>query len=80
MTRHIWGHRAVPGVSGAAEVKALLGSCSCIKAMSEELVQALRGQLGMAQTALTQGVVGHARVVTSLGKNGDNETLSCPLR
>ena len=47
--------------------------------MSEEVVQALRGQPGVTQTALTQAFVGHARVVTSLGQDCDIETQSCPL-
>ena len=46
--------------------------------MSEELVEALRGQPGMTQTALTQAFVGHARAVTSLGQECDIETQSCP--
>ena len=48
------------------EVKVLMDSDSGITAMSEELVEALRRQPGMMQTALTQAFVGHARVVTSL--------------
>ena len=47
--------------------------------MSEELVEALRRQPGMMQTALTQAFVGHARVVTSLGQECDIVTQSCPL-
>ena len=43
-------------------------SGSGITAMSEELVEVLRRQPGMMQTALTQAFVGHARVVTSLGQ------------
>ena len=56
-----------------------MDSGSRITAMSEELVQALRGQPGMTQTALTQAFVGHACVVTSLGQECDIETQSCPL-
>ena len=37
-------------------------------AISEELVEALRGQAGMAPTELTQALVWHARVVTSSGQ------------
>ena len=44
-----------------------MDSVPSITAMSEELAQALRGQPGMAQTALTQAFIGHARVVTPLG-------------
>ena len=79
MTQHLAGRLAVPGASAAAEVKALMDSGSSITAMSEELVQALRGQSGMTQTALMQAFVWHARVVTSLGQECDIETQSCPL-
>ena len=33
----------------------------------------------MTQTSLMQAFVRHARVVTSLGQECDNETQSCPL-
>ena len=56
-----------------------MDSGSGITAMSEELVEALRRQPGMMQTALTQALVGHARVVTSLGQECDIVTQSCPL-
>ena len=79
LIQHLGGRLAVPGASAAAEVKVLTDSGSSITAMSEELVQALRGQVGMTQTALTQALVGHARVVTSLGQECDVETQSCPL-
>ena len=39
--------------------------------MSEELVETMRRQSGMVQTALTQAFVEHARVVTSLGQECD---------
>ena len=39
--------------------------------MSEELVETMRRQSGMMQTALTQAFVEHARVVTSLGQECD---------
>ena len=68
MTQHVAGCLAVPGASAAAEVKVLIDSGSGITAMSEELVEALRRQPGMTQTALTRAFVGHARVVTSLGQ------------
>ena len=55
--------------SRSAEVKVITASGSGITAMSEELVEALRRQPGMMQTALTQALVGHARVVTSLGQD-----------
>ena len=79
LTQHLAGRLAVPGASAAAEIKVLMDSSSSITAMSEELVQALRGQVGMAQTALTQTFVGHARVVTLLGQECDIATQSCPL-
>ena len=73
------GRLAVPDAAATAEIKVLMDSGSSITAMSEELVQALLGQVGMAQTALTQVFVGHARVVTLLGQECDSETQSCPL-
>ena len=79
LTQHVAGRLAVPGASAAAEVKVLVGSCSGITAISKELVEALQGQPGMTQTALTQAFVGHARVVTLLGQECDIETQSCPL-
>ena len=79
LTQHVAGRLAVPGASAAAEVKVLMDSGSGITAMSEELVEALRRQPGMMQTALTQAFVGHARVVTSLGQECDIVTQSCPL-
>ena len=79
LTQHVMGRLAVPGPSAAAEVQVLMDSDSGISAMSEELVQPLRGQPGMTQTALTQAFVGHACVVTSLGQECDIETQSCPL-
>ena len=44
-------------------------------------MQTLRGQVGMAQTTLTPAFVGHLRVVTLLGQEGDIETqtASTPL-
>ena len=75
LTQHITGRLAVPCASAAAEAKLLMDSGSGITAMSGELLEPLRGQLEMTQTALTQEFVGHARVVTSL----DQEcTQSCP--
>ena len=56
-----------------------MDSGSGITAMSEELVEALRRQPGMMQTALTQAFVGHARVVTSLSQECDIVTQSCSL-
>ena len=79
LTQHLAGRLAVPGAAAAAEIKVLMESGSSITAMSEELVQALRGQVGMAQTALTQAFVGHARVVSLLGQECNIETQSCPL-
>ena len=65
LTQQLAG-RAVLGASVAAEIKVLTDSDSSITAMSKELVQALRGQVGMTQTALTQAFVGHASVVTAI--------------
>ena len=79
LTQHLAGRLAVPGASAAAEVMVLMDSGLGITAMSEELVEALREQPGMTQTALTQAFVGQARVVTSLGQECDIETQSCPL-
>ena len=79
LTQHVAGRLAVPGASGAAEAKVLMDSGSGFTAVSEELIEALQGQSGMTQTALTQAFVGHARVVTSLGQECDIETQSCPL-
>ena len=67
-------------VRAAAEVEVLIDSGSGIAAVSEELLEALRRQPGIMQTALTQAFVGHARVVASLGQECDNIlTQSCPL-
>ena len=57
----------------------LMYSGSGITAMPEELVEAVRGQPGMAQTALTRAFVGNARVVTSFGQEFDINRQSCPL-
>ena len=56
-----------------------MDSGSSITAMSEELVQALRGQVAKTHTALTQAFVRHALVVISLGQECDIDTQSCPL-
>ena len=53
LTQHVAGRLALPGASAAAEVKVLMDSGSEITAMSEEVVEALRRQPGMMQTALT---------------------------
>ena len=79
LTQHLAGGLAVPGTSAAAEVKVLMDSGSGITAISEELVEALRKQPGMTQTALTQAFVGHVLVVASLGQECNIETQSCPL-
>ena len=78
LTQHVAGRLAVSG-SSAAEVKVLMDSGSGITAMSKELVEALRRQPGIMQTALTQVFVGHACVVTSLGQSCDIVTQSCPV-
>ena len=57
LTQHVAGRLAVPDASAAAEIKVLMDSGSGITAMSEELVEALRRQPGMMQTALTQAFV-----------------------
>ena len=77
LTQHVAELLAVPGASAAAEVKVLMDSGSSITVMSVELVEALQGQPGLTQTALTQAFFGHARVVTSLGQECDIETPSC---
>ena len=74
LTPHVAGRLAVPDVSAAIEVKVLMESGSRITSMSEELVEALHGQPGVTQTALTQMFVGHARVPTPLGQECDIET------
>ena len=79
LTQHLARRLAVPGTFEAAEVIVLMDSGSSIATMSEELVQALWGQPGMTQTALTQAFVAHARVVTSLGQECDIVTQTCPL-
>ena len=79
LTQHVAGRLAVPGASGAAEAKVLIDPGSDITAISEELVEALHGQPEMTQTALTQGFVGNARVMTSVGQECDIETQSCLL-
>ena len=53
LTQHLAGSLAVPGAPAAARVKVLIDSGSGITATSEELVETLRGQSGMTQTALT---------------------------
>ena len=78
-TPHVSGRLAISGVSAAIKVKVLKDSRSDSTAMSEELVQALQGQLGMTQTALTQAFVGNVSVVTSLSQECDVETQSCLL-
>ena len=61
LTQDVAGRLAVPGASEAAEVKFFIDSGSRITATSEGLVEALRRQSEMMQTALTQVFVGHAR-------------------
>ena len=53
LTQHVAGRLALLGASAAAEVIVLMDTGSGIAAMSEELIEALRRQLGMMQTALT---------------------------
>ena len=80
LMQHVAGRIAVSGASAAAEVKVPVDYGSGITAMSEELIEALRRQLGVMQTALTQAFVGNARVVTSLGHECNIVTQSCPLQ
>ena len=68
LTQHLAGRLAVPGASPANDVNVLMDSGSGIAAISEEPLHALQGQPGTTHTALTKAVVGHARVVTSLGQ------------
>ena len=79
LPQHLAGCLAVPGASAAGEVKVLMNSCSSITAMSEGLVQTLRGQPRRTKTALTQAFDGYARVATSLGQKCDIETQPYPL-
>ena len=55
-----------------------MNSASGVTAISEELAEALRGQPGIAYTALTQAFVAHARVVASMGQECNIETQSYP--
>ena len=79
LIQHVGGRLAVPGASATAKVNVFMDSGSGNTAMSDELVEALRRQPGMIQTALTQTFIGHTRVVTSLGQECDIVTQSCPL-
>ena len=79
LTRHVAGRLAVPDASVAAEVNVLMDSGSGITAMSEELVEVLRRQPGMMQTALMHAFVGLARMETSLGQECHIVTKSFPL-
>ena len=74
--QHVAGRPAVLAAAAAAEVKVVMYSGSGITVMSEELVESLRGQPGLMQTALTQYWVGKQRVVTSLGLECGIETQS----
>ena len=71
LTQHVAGRLAVPGASAAAEVEVLMDSGSGITAISEELVEPLRRQPGMMQTALTQEFFGNAHAATMLGQKCD---------
>ena len=79
LTQHLAGSLAVPGVSAAADIKLLMNSGSGTTAMSQKLLEALQGQPGMTQSALTQACVGNARALTSLDPECQFETLLCPL-
>lgn len=78
LTEHVAGRLAIPGASAAAEAKVLM-KAGPKTAMLEALVDALRRQPGIAQTALTQTFVGHARVVRPLGQECHIQTQSSPL-
>lgn len=81
LTEHLGWRLPVPGASAAADVEALMDSGSGITALSEKVVEAVRGQPGMAKTTLTKARVRNARVVSSLGQRvqyGD-EIESTPL-
>ena len=52
LTQHVAGRLAVPGVSATTEFKLLIGSGSGSTAMSEEMVEVLRGQPEMTHIAL----------------------------
>ena len=56
LTQHLARYLTVSGASAAAEVEVLMDSGPGITTMSEELVEAMRGQLGMTQYRV------HARV------------------
>ena len=56
-----------------------MSSGSGISEMSEDVVEAAWGHLGLAQTAKTHAGVGQPRVVTSLIQQCDTETQLCPL-
>ena len=68
VTLHVAGCLGVLGAYAAAEVHVLIKCWFGDYLMLEELVEALRRQPGMMQTALTLLSVSHARVVTSLGQ------------
>ena len=79
LIQHPAGRLAVPGASAAAEVEVPRDSGSDMTAMSEELVEAVRGQPGMAQTALRQAFVGHAHALVSAPLNDRNTTRTSPV-
>ena len=66
LTQHVAGSLAVPGASATAEIRLLMDYGSVTTAMSQKLLEALQGQPGMTQSALTQACVGNARALTSL--------------
>ena len=79
LTRYVTGCISVPVAPAAAEVTVLINSGSGVTGMSQELVEALRRQPEIIQTALTNAFVSHARVMTSFGQECDIVTKSCPL-
>ena len=79
LTQLVAERLAVPGDFAAAEVKVRMDSGPDVTDISEELVEGLQGRPEMTQTRLKQALVGHARVVTSLGQECDIQTQSCPI-
>ena len=79
LTQYVAGRPAVPDAPAGVEVRVLMDSGPGITAMLEELVEDMRRRPGMMQTALTQEFVRNARVITSLGRECEIVTQSCPL-
>ena len=71
LTQHVAGRLGVSGASAASKINVLMDSGSEITAMLKELIEALRRQPGMMQTALTQEFFGNAHAATMLGQKCD---------